>query len=277
MTRLEARYPRRCWRGRGAEPAFDRARSVEHAAHALRARLGLTPAHYAAQAVTIACALVLATLAGRQAAALPELLGAGSTVRFTGSWWAGAGLTGAALAGIGAAILGRLRPARAFVAAFAVLYAVIRWRTAGPGTGAEPADVLGIAALLLALVSPPGLPLPARGLRPVFGAVAAGAAALKALSLYGPGHVGSWTHHPAAGTVVVLAVVLAYTVLRDRSASPAVTGTLLTALIWAAAAALGPEGDAPYVLAPLAVTVALTVGAAVSLSSGSPRCAPAAR
>ncbi|MFF0220552.1 hypothetical protein, partial [Streptomyces vinaceus] len=126
------------------------------------------------------------------------------------------------------------------------------------------------AVLLFALGSPPDLqPLP-RSVRFTLGFVTAGAAAAQALAFYEPTHTGLWRIHPAAVMVTVLVVVLAVTALRDRSASPALTGVFLAAFVWSASAFLGPAGNTWNVYAPLAVAAAVTV-AAGALSRLRPR------
>ncbi|RSS81164.1 hypothetical protein [Streptomyces sp. WAC06614] len=276
MTQLIALYPRKYRQAHGEEISALYARSTEHAgpaarfreaadiaAHALRTRLGVTSAHYAGRAIAAAFPFLLATLAGQQVAGLADLFRAGSSAGFPGFWWPAAGVPVVLAAALICTVTGRWRSARLLVAAGAVLYVVTRAQTAVPGAGVEPADLLTAAVLVLALGSPPDLqPLP-RSTRFTLGFVAAGAAAVQVLVLHAPPHTGLWQLHPAAAMTTVLALALAVAALRDRSASPAVTGILLAASLWSASAFLGPEGNTWNVYAPLAVATAGAVTAAV--------------
>ncbi|MFE5541413.1 hypothetical protein ACFQ78_37590 [Streptomyces sp. NPDC056519] len=275
MTQLIALYPRKYRQAHGEEISALYAHSTEHAgpaarfreavdiaAHALRTRLGVTSAHCAGRVIAAAFPFLLAALAGQRAAGLPDLLRAGHAEGFPGFWWPAAGVTVALAAAAICTVKGLWRSPRLLVAVFAVLYVVTRLQTGVPEAGAEPADLLTGAVLLLALGTPPDFqPLP-RSARFTLGFVAAGAAAAQALALYGPTHTGLWRIHPAAAMIAVLVVVLAVTALRDRSASPAVTGIFLAAFVWSASAFLGPAGNTWNVYAPLAVAAAVTAAAA---------------
>ncbi|MFB7056586.1 hypothetical protein ACFCXT_26120 [Streptomyces vinaceus] len=276
MTQLIALYPRKYREAHGEEISTLYAHSTEHAgpaarfreaadiaAHALRTRLGTTSAHYAGRVIAAASPFLLATLAGQQVAGLPDLFRAGRSAGFPGFWWPAAAATVALAAAVICTLMGLWRSSRLLVAAFAVLYVLTRAQTGVLGAGAEPADLLTAAVLLLALGSPPDLqPLP-RSTRFTLGAVSAGAAAVQVLVFYGSTPTGLWQIHPAATMVTVLTIALAVAALRDRSASPAVMGILLAALIWSASVFLGPAGNTWNVYAPLAVATAVAVAAAV--------------
>lgn len=276
MTQLIALYPRKYRQAHGEEISALYAHSTEHAgpaarfreaadiaAHALRTRLRMTSAHPAGRVVATAFPFLLATLAGQQAAGLPDLFRAGRSTGFPGFWWPAAGAAVVVTAAAICTVTGLWRSARLLIAAFSVLYVLTRVQTGVPGTGVEPADLLTAAVLLLALGSPPDLqPLP-RSTRFTLGLVTAAAAVVQVLVVHGPAHTGLWKTHPAAVMTALLAIVLAGTALRVRSASPAVTGILLAAFVWSASPFLGPAGNTWNVYAPLAVAAAITVATAV--------------
>ncbi|MEV6682262.1 hypothetical protein AB0N09_36180 [Streptomyces erythrochromogenes] len=276
MTQLIALYPKKYRLAHGEEISALYASSTEHAgpaarfreavdlvAHALRTRLGVTSAHAAGRVIAGAFPFLLATLAGQRVAGLPDLFRAGGSAGFPGHWWPAVGVTAALAAAAVCTVLGRWRFARLYVAAFAVLYLLARVQTGVPGAGVEPADLLSAAAVLLALGCPPDLqPLP-RPTRFTIGLVAAGAAALQALTFHGPTHTGLWQIHPAAAMATVLTVAMALTALRGRLPSTALTGLFLAVPLWSVSAFLGPAGNAWNVYAPLTAAAAVTVAAVV--------------
>ncbi|MET8752211.1 hypothetical protein ABZW32_19220 [Streptomyces sp. NPDC004667] len=276
MTQLIALFPRKYRQAHGEEMASLYALSTERAgsaarfrealdlvAHALRTRLGVTSAHRVGPVIAFALPFLLVTLAGQRVAGLPDLLRAGGSAGFPGSWWLAAGVPVALTAAAVCTVMGRWRSARLLVAAFAALYVLTRTQTSVPGGGVEPADLLTAAVLLLALGSPPDLQPLSRSTRFTLGCVAAGAAVVQVLAFYGPTNTGLWRVHPAAAMATVLAIALAVSALRDRSVSPTVTAIFLTVVLWSASALLGPMGNSWNVYAPLAVAAAVTAAAAV--------------